>query len=516
MADEGFWVHDARNAVQFGAFADDDWHNRIVSPLIHPPVYLLFRLLSPGLVAVRVWAACLALLTLWGLDRVCRRLDPSGWLFMAFAVNSILVAYQRTAILESAVLPVAVLSLWVWLRARETRTLARGWTWDIAAGIAATMTWLVKSTQLPILAAMILATVLIEPHRKRRFQAVICQILGMAGVAVIWAVMIAGPHGDLLAHYNRFYLSQHGETLNDFVFNVIQQPAGIYFSRMPVLFPAALLVWTRLLLHRHFHRVPPAVTFAWSWFTLGLASLAPLGYRPLRYYLPLIIPTVILGWHWAFGQQDHSPPQWVRWIAAAVTLVFVLTPVPILAARFAPSGVLARFSTLAGVAGFPFIEAILCLAVTIGILIPYTCAGRFPSHRMMVMLLAISFVFHTGWMGFRLATRRYDVVEASRALARMIGPESVVAGQWAPQLCLETRFRAIPMWKGFVNDTDPVGRFGVTHVVSWEYVLGNEYRHQREWFPDMMTGARRVAVFRIKDSDVSVWEVAEMTDSISP
>ena len=98
-------------------------------------------------------------------------------------------------------------------------------------------------------------------------------------------------------------------------------------------------------------------------------------------------------------------------------------------------------------------------------------------------------------------------MDASIWLKDNLPQNSVIAGQWAPQLSLETKFRAVPLWKGFVNDKEPFRNYGITHIISWEYPLGNELELQRSWYPEQMANAEKLKAFTIKESIVSLWSL---------
>lgn len=506
MADEGFWVHDARNIALFGETGPDEWHNRYVSPLIHPPILLLFRLMGPGLLPVRLWGCLLALLTLLILDRISRRIDPSGILFLCFALNSILIAYQRTAILECAVLPPACLTLLLWLKARESNASHQTVWIDILTGVAAAVTWLIKGTQIFFPPAVLLATLLSEPSFRRARRALLHQAGGMISVAGIWFFTVKMPHAELLGQYNSYYISQQGSTLIDGLKNILLQPVGIYFSRVPVLFPAAILLSLSMLVRKRFRLEPSALTFAWVWFLAGVVFLAPFGYRPLRYYLPLLIPIIILGWRFVSQRDVPSLPVWMQWIIILITLMLMLTPLPLLLDRYWFHG---RWLGMPDIDGIPGVGPVLGLLIACFVLFPRFLKRKPITGKILTGILIVSCLFHAVTAVNRLVNRRYDVLAASRELSEHLPEHAVIAGQWAPQLCLETPYRAIPMWTGFVNDTAPRDRFGITHVLSWEYALGNELTFQKQWFPEMMNNARRMAVFRIKNSDVSLWEIPD-------
>jgi len=509
MADEGFWVHDARSIALFGEPASDQWHNRIVSPLIHYPVLLLFSLFGVKLLSVRIWAAILSIFSLFFLDRIIRRLDPSGYLFLAFAVNSTLVAFQRVAILESAVLPVALLTMWLWLLSRENILRQSFISMDLITGISAALIWQIKSTQLYMIPAVMLATFLMEPSRKRARRAVFLQAAGVFIVSLIWFCFIRLPNKDLLAQYNSYYLSQQGRTIIDFLKNLLIQPIGIYFSRLPVFFPAGVFLAFRLIFKGRFKFQPPVITFAWSWLITGILFMAPLGYRPFRYYLPLIIPTMILGWRCLVNKDQAETPGWITWLAGIATLLVVMANIPLLTDFFITNG---KLLGIQPIAGFPIAASLICLPVTVVILL---VKGRknlnhFKMPAIIFLMLLLSYSFQITDVTRRMLNRQYSIMETSTTLAEILPVKSVLAGQWAPELVMETPFRAVPVWKEFVNWEDPFRKYGITHILSWEYQLGNELDKQKEWFPEVMRNARLIQTFHIKNSDVSLWEISKL------
>jgi hypothetical protein len=503
-ADEGFWVHNARNDVLFGNEPHDQWNNKIVSPTLHSPVKLLFTCLGVSLMTVRIWAMLLAIITLAFLASISRRIDPSGWLFFACAVNSFLVAYQRIAVLESAVLPVAVMTMWLWLRGQETRKSGSRYVFDILTGAAAAWVWQIKMTQLYFIPLVILATWLSEPDRKRAFMRILRQSAGAGCIALSWWWFIRIPNGELLSQYNNFYLSQHGSTITDVAKNVLMQPLGIYFNRLPVIFPAALLLTGLFVVKRRFKLMAPAIVFAWLWFVIGALSMAPLGYRPLRYYLPIVIPMTFLGFRFLTNRDMFTTLQKLTAPSRIFVLLILALPpaanIAVLLDKFAFRGTL---TGLTAVEGYSVPGAALLLVWTL----VWCSVVLFPARmtrRLAVGGLAFCLIFQSVLVGYRLVNRSYDILSTSRDLAQILPEKAVLAGQWAPELALETPFRAIPVWKGFVNWENPFTQYGITHILCWNYPLGNECDHQNEWFPETMTQTEIIKTYSIKKSEVSL------------
>ena len=171
---------------------------------------------------------------------------------------------------------------------------------------------------------------------------------------------------ELLAQYNQFYLSQHGSTPIDFIKNLLMQPLGIYLNRLPVMFPAALLMTGILLIRRRFRLLTPAIVFSWLWFVIGCLSLAPLGYRPLRYYLPILIPMTILSHRFLTNRDISSSLQKLKPISRIFVLLLTILPpavnIVILLDKFIFKGTKTGLTT---VEGFSVIGAVLLLIWTV-------------------------------------------------------------------------------------------------------------------------------------------------------
>ncbi|MFO7637959.1 MAG: hypothetical protein R6X14_01440, partial [bacterium] len=63
--------------------------------------------------------------------------------------------------------------------------------------------------------------------------------------------------------------------------------------------------------------------------------------------------------------------------------------------------------------------------------------------------------------------RTHDMVRYSRQLDAVLPDRAVLAGSWAPALLMESKKRALCL-TDWANLDDPVGRHGMTHLVSHE------------------------------------------------
>jgi 4-amino-4-deoxy-L-arabinose transferase-like glycosyltransferase len=69
------------------------------------------------------------------------------------------------------------------------------------------------------------------------------------------------------------------------------------------------------------------------------------------------------------------------------------------------------------------------------------------------------------WYGRAWMDREYARRDASRTLTQTLPVGSILVGEMAPALCLDSRFAAAPIQAGLSNDVAPVERLHATHVL---------------------------------------------------
>ncbi len=521
-ADEGFWVHDARNWVIWGDYGTDDWHDRFVSPLIHPWTIFLFKAIKPGLLAVRISALSFSFATVI-IFILLVRVYQWGWLaFLFSAVCPVFVAYQRIALLETAAVVGSIVTAYCWCRAAS----ARVYFWYGAAGFFAALTYITKGTQIYLLFTLLAASYWLDGFNSFSHKKNITQVLGFLSVIIPWFVVIYLPEREILIRYQQFYLSQHEHSLISMIKNVILQPFFIYFNRMPLILCTGWLLLIEIPFMRSFARrskeIPGIVLFSYVWFVSGFLFLSPLTYRPVRYYIPLIIPLILIGsWRWigmtdllrGSRSFDKKFPMKVgssgrNFISSSWMMIPVIAnAIPLLDQLFTGG----KWLGYASLPGFSTDGAIMVIVIGIFLAAVSILPGRI-SYRIWIIITIICVGMDVGRLLNWQFHRTYHIVQASRELNTLLPSGSVIAGQWAPELCLETTHRAIPLWKGFVNDENPFEKHNITHILSWEYPLGNELVLQKQWFPEVMENATYITTFQIKNSPVILWQVKELDE----
>jgi 4-amino-4-deoxy-L-arabinose transferase-like glycosyltransferase len=139
---------------------------------------------------------------------------------------------------------------------------------------------------------------------------------------------------------------------------------------------------------------------------------------------------------------------------------------------------------------------VLFLPPLAGLAARYLSEGRRP---LQIAVIALFLLTSAAWYGVSWAERSYSQRDASHALVHLLPPHSIVIGDFAPRLCLDTPFAATTVQPGLANDDHPVESLGATHIV----VVRNTGYWQDWWhtrYPNLLQPSRRVASFEFGGS----------------
>jgi len=458
--DEGFYTLDARHQALFGAWAPGDFHDRLLSPLLSVLQQGVFSLLGVGLMSARLLSVVFGLLTVgvfWlGLRRAWgEKAADFGALFLGLAPPFAL--YNRLALQETPTVFWLVLAFALWAYGARRPALYA------LAGLSVAVAMVFK---------------------------------GLALVAVPTLIAGPGPEGP---GYHQVKAPPGLRTLksrSDFHSRVAR-----LFRAGSLLGPGGLLLglalyaalWygphhadlSRMGTYYRVHQMQPH-----SWHSLGLNVRRAFagGERGVFPYLlaTLPVPCVLAGralWKWkGWSAADRFLALWL-----AGGLGFCLL------SSYAPS----RYYVL-------FLPALAGLAAR----------GLSEMRRpVQIAALAVFLLTSAACYGVSWAQRSDARRAASRELTRVLPPGSVVVGDFAPALCLDTPFAATTVQPGLANGDRPVERLKATHVV----VVRNAHYWQEWWrtrYPDIMQPSHRVATFEFGGTRhyvVDVYQVMKRT-----
>lgn len=528
--DPGEWAHNARNKVLTGRWVWDQVNFMYVSPITTFCFYLVFRVLGVGYAQVGLVSVLFSLATLGVFYLALKESMGRGGAVLSTLLlggNYLYLTYNRVGLVETPAIFFQVLALYFAERGtRDPRFFA-------LAGAAALMPLAVKMQLVYIFPAALLSVLVwsLRPgdHPEgRRSASPLVWFLGgavatLATLAALWLIPSRAEIGWRIENERR--LHTFALELDDFVHTAYHNPFFGYFWELGsrVLLVVSGVYFFRVLLRvlRVREPVPFPYVFALWWFVGGFAYLSISQYRPLRYYASLIPPMTILAgaalaelWRWR--GTFRSPGPLSVWVASLGLTVAALMGVQ----RWYGSLAAAQRAVLPS-AIYPLAErdlavlaaalALTLSALTFRVLGPRIprLLERVPAWAPRVVAAAIVLLFFLGearsYLDWTL-NRGYRLVSISRELGATLPPGSVLAGIYAPILVLENRHQGLAIWDRYGNwEGDPLGRFGVTHVVVMTYI--DEIGYYRRRFPEAMGRARLLDEWTLWKTRVSLFEL---------
>ncbi len=431
--DEGYYTLDARHEVLFGALAPGNFHDRLLSPLLSLLQQGIFEVFDAGLRQARLLSVCFGLVTI-----------AVFWLALRRAYDS------RTADFGALFLGLApVFALYNRLALQETPTVfwlvlgfafwAYGVKWLSGAAVGVAIVF--KG-----LAVIALPVLLVRVPSVPNNGGVMPDKTGAEGAASSaprgsltgssLAPPLLGAGGTLLLYLLFWYAPHHAE-----------------LARMATFY-------------RMHQMQPHSLISLWLNLRRGLIG----GERGVIPYLLAQAPVPCLLAAGTFGK-------WRHWTAADKYLAVWLSCGLLfcLLSSYAPSRYYVLFlPPLVGLAGRSLAQ--------------WKRPGQIAAAGLFLLTSGV-------WYGLAWTGRTETRSAASGELTRLLPPGSVVVGEFAPALCLDTPFAAAPVQPGLSNDDHPVERLHaaaivVTRTAYWQHWWSVRY-------PGIVQPSHKIATFTL-------------------
>jgi hypothetical protein len=426
--DEGFNLANARERVLSGRFATGDIDRSLTNGAYSAIAAGVFAVTGPNLAAGRaisVAAVAVAVLLLAvGLAEVLG-VAPALLAAATLAGADLVLEYGRLALVEPTVVALLVAAYVLAVRAPWRPSPWAG----AGAGLALAAAVSVKAIALlPAVAMLGVVIGAALARRDRRALVMGLVALGVAAAAgLVWLLAVALPNLDRLRTALEIwpqvsYLAAPW-TLAGRLWHYLEAGGdGAAWRCLPLLLAAGLGLVAAASRRGTGRAARDALVIAavWGvglWAAMGAGDYLPTHYvAPNRYVVPALPGLAVLGGFglaWLAGALSHGP------------------------ARAAAAGALGR-----GPRARVAVGVALALAVAVPGMARYLSAAAASGHL-----------------------RERD----QRALAAALPARAVVFGAYAPTLLFDTRVRMVTPWlPARANTDDPVGRFGVTHVLVAE------------------------------------------------
>lgn len=497
FADEGYWSHNARNQALFGSPVLDEWNASAMSPLFVGIQSLVFRFFGAGLIQVRLIgilsSIALAVVSFF-LFRKQFSVSESYLMSLFVSLSYPMIVLGRQGILD----PFACALAWVAVLLLMSGTLPGAFFCGMFLVAACTSKYLMVYTLAPIAFAVYSLTG--STNEKIRMAAAV--FVGALAAFLLWFFSTYSPHHELIAMYGKYYSSQQDWHWKAVVQNILEQPFYLYFAKTPaILFLGNLVIWWFLTTFKSAGKIDRV---CWVWVVVGILFFALWKYRPERYYTSLLPPLACLAGVGLIRFEQLAQSFQTQRSTRLLLWAGMLVP----AAQFS-------FLVLDDVFHWQIVPAEVRSGNFDAIVFLFlTAAGMVilaSKVEMKWMVFAVVLAFLLGDLrSFTTWTIHpsYQAEDVAADLQQRVG-SGVIAGQWAPEMCLENRVRVVPVWHGFVNSEDPIRKYGITHLLLWRYPLGDEVQKFQEWYPEEFKQFTEVKEYTIKNSTVVLFEKKE-------
>lgn len=508
--DEGFYAHNARNQVLFGSPEQDGFNNYNLSPMLHAIQVVVFTKFGVGLVQARLISIVASLLTcLFLYVGVRNDFGPraAAYSLMLLGLESSNILYNRLGLMESLGTCVIALAYFFW-------TLNRTWS-RFLSGFIAAGAFAVKTTFLIFLPAPIIALIIVNWRDIRSIvKGSAPYLLGAVAFIGLYYVLWLGVHGAEVARMNNFYRTMQSQPRSfiQLLWMIRRALIGYhfgFFQRMETrstVFLNLALVGTFWSLYRvmlrgrsktgesegtHNRLLMHIVCFA-----AGILFIFVSRYAPSRYFLVFHVSAAVIGGvlldRFADAISDIRENALLQ--RALCFLIFLFGYHVLLPLYNIPA--LRNYSEVLGL--------VTAASVTAFAL---RFRNSITKHLTLSTVSAIFLVTSLGQYTAWFLTRQHETLRASRWLTAQVGPNAVVAGDWAPNLGFESDLRLPPVFKGLANDQDPVNTLRMDYVLT-----GRTPYPKRMWAklaPGLVTDENRVSTLMYHGYTIDLYQVPD-------
>ena len=301
ITDEGWWAHNARNALLFGQWRTDDYNLGLYSAsLYNIVIYVVFRLLGVSFTTLRLVPALAGWLTVVLLFLLVRReLSTRAAVFatVLLGFSNLHVMYSRTGFPESTTVFFLALTLWFWSLRRTHAAFA------LASGAAFSLVFLSKVTAIYLIPGFVLVIAVETVRRTVSRRQVVLFLLGAAAVGVAYTSIFIVPD---LGSWVRFNISNGSGSewstgVSPVIGSILKLLGSSFYAQAPLITALSLLAVCLLLVNiasgglRKTIRDAADLEITCACLLIGyLLSLSLTLYQPERRFLPALFLMVIL------------------------------------------------------------------------------------------------------------------------------------------------------------------------------------------------------------------------------
>ncbi len=513
--DPAGYASNARNKILFGQWELDRFNPMYHTIIPHYVTFLSFKLFGVGMAQMNLVPAFFASLILLLLYFLFRRIFNTSLGILAFAVlgvNYLFIMYSRVANRIMPMMFFLLLALFILLLGKQKAV------WLFPAGIVTFLAFITKSVCLYILLAFALGFFLYLIFNfdwKEVFLKAGLYASGLLVCFAAWYFLIYIPYGYVLKGLSKINIPflVPPKSISKMLVHFWTRP-HILFDNMPIISLAAgvAFLWLVFIILNDPRRAKLEEWIIVFWFAGGFAYYSIIYQRVTRHFIPQIIPLVFLA-VWLIGKLRSTSsihvPKKTHWLFPPILFAWLCFPLSnLLKGVLRPplSGVWPATALLC------FSAAAVTFTITLGL-------KKIPSSRkmplskgiqtaMILLILVPAFTFQAYCYLNWVSHPEYKLKTISQDLGKALDKNAVLAGLWAPAVCMENTHKAFESYPGYINDEkDFLDKFRITHVFSTDFFGGLEDRYYQRHFRSQMEKSRLIARYPIWQGSAFLYQL---------
>lgn len=527
--DEAGYAQNARNKVLFGKWSLDDWKIQLFDPILVFFDYLCFKLFGVSFFSLRFVALFWGILGILFVYGALKEFFDSLWVVFLGVIlletNYFFLMFTRLSLSDTMLTNWMLMTFFFWAMGLKKPAFR------FFAGLSSVGILSCKPTAgyfafvaLISYTFHFLKEVNIEGEissqatgqrwnsLKQVLRFLLPFIIGFASGFLIWLIFFYIPYHQEISRLSKSWFALSApKSLSDYVSRTLGRYAPVVFKHFS-WFPYILLAgWLYLpvsvyRLIRDRKNYLSIELFVLLWFVVGYFAISGLYYRPARYFISLSPPIILLaffGFLYLIRSKGLDLKSgwgfkilYLGWLFLSFLVAKKYLHFPVRSA---------------------FYGAIVFAAVLIGSLM---FKERFnarwwlkkPAFYIVVCLISLSltnnlFLYYKWWHH-----PSYKVVDASRDIGKIV-KHGIIAGLWAPMLCMENHNRTLCIAAGWGNDKHPYEKYHFTHLLLWRGNFDSELRMIRGPLGDEFIKKRLKLIkgYKIKGAWVLLFKVIAPT-----
>lgn len=341
ITDEGWWAHNARNALLYGDWKIDEFNQGLYSAYLYNAVlYLTFKLLGLSFTSIRLVPALAGWLSVVLIFMTVRREINSRTAIFASVLlgfSNLHIIYSRIGFAESTIVFFLALMLWLW-SLRSTH-----YCFALLSGAAFALMLVTKVTAIYFMPGFVLLIAVEAIRRTTKMKHALMFFSGLVVVGAGYAILFVLPNFRewLSLNVANGAGTEWASGPLTLVYSTLKLLGSSFFAKTPVVTALSLLALCLLIISlsrdgfKKSIRSAPELELSSAMLLIGnLFSLALTVYQPERRFLPaLFLMTIlaagVLERGWASLEQIGDAGYRMRW-AGWFAILFFLPAIGIL------------------------------------------------------------------------------------------------------------------------------------------------------------------------------------------